>query len=52
MAEKTSFTVDELIELYREFGSCDYIGERVTQVEHAVQAAIAAKSDGYGPEEV
>ena len=45
-------TVDEIIALYREYGSLDYIGENVTQVEHAVQAANSAKSDGYGPEEV
>ena len=53
MVEQTSIsTVDEIIALYREYGSRDYIGESVTQVEHAIQATNAAKSDGYGPEEV
>ena len=53
MVEQTSIsTVEEIIALYREYGSRDYIGESVTQVEHAIQAANAAKSDGYGPEEV
>ncbi|NP_001171807.1 HD phosphohydrolase-like [Saccoglossus kowalevskii] len=44
-------TTDEVFALYRKHGDVDYIGEPVTQSEHAVQCAMLANKDGY-PEEV
>jgi 2-amino-1-hydroxyethylphosphonate dioxygenase (glycine-forming) len=35
--------VDEIENLYKEYGQSDYIGERVTQLEHALQTAALAE---------
>lgn len=37
--------VTEVFDLYRQFGSSDYIGEQVTQLEHAIQCAEQAASE-------
>ena len=36
--------------LYRELGSSDYIGEAVTQTQHALQAARQAQLEGHDNE--
>ena len=45
-------TIDDIINLYQEFGNSDYIGEEVTQVEHAVQGALLAQQEGYDNETI
>ena len=42
--------VDEIMNLYKNFGGDDYIGEPVTQLEHMVQCAQFAEAEGYGEE--
>ena len=37
--------IDEIKELFQKYGSNDYIGEKITQLEHAVQAGILALND-------
>ena len=41
---------DEIIELYEKHGSNEYAGEKVSQLEHMVQAAQLAKQSGYDDE--
>ena len=36
-------TVEQIFGLYRKHGSQDYIGEEVTQTQHAVQCAMIAE---------
>lgn len=38
--------VNKIFNYYEEFGSKDYIGEEVTQVEHMVQAAMLSEMNG------
>lgn len=38
--------VNEVIELYEKYGSRDYIKENITQIEHAIQAAMSAEENG------
>ena len=38
-------TVNKIFSYYEEFGSKDYIGEEVTQIEHMVQAAMLAEEN-------
>ncbi len=45
-------TVDDIINLYEELGNSDYIGEEVTQKEHAIQAALLAKEEGFDDEAI
>lgn len=40
----------DIIELYKKHGSNEYAGEKVTQLEHMVQAAALAKQGGYDDE--
>jgi len=40
----------EIITVFKDFGNKDYIGEKITQIEHAIQAAMLAEKDGYGDE--
>ncbi len=47
---KAKKTAAEIIELYKNFGSNEYAGEKVTQLEHMVQAATLAKQGGYDDE--
>jgi phosphonate degradation associated HDIG domain protein len=42
--------VEELIELFAERGGSQYGGEAVTQLEHALQAALLAEQDGASDE--
>jgi phosphonate degradation associated HDIG domain protein len=41
---------DEIIQLYKNHGSEEYAGEKVTQLEHMVQAASLAAQEGYDEE--
>lgn len=41
---------DRIIELYRSFGSEDYIGEPVSQIEHMCQCAQMAEQSGFDEE--
>lgn len=38
-------SIKEVFELYNIFGNANYIGENISQLEHATQAAIAAQRD-------
>lgn len=49
-ASKTLKIADDIIELYKKHGSNEYAGEKVTQLEHMVQAAALAKQGGYDEE--
>jgi len=42
--------VNEIFELYTEYGNADYIGEPVSQLEHMCQAAELAEEEGYEEE--
>ena len=48
MAEQAT---KEVFDLFRKYGSRDYIGEPVSQQEHMTQCAMLAEKDGY-PDEV
>jgi phosphonate degradation associated HDIG domain protein len=50
--ERVAAIVDEVFELYQEFGSSDYIGEPVSQIEHMCQAAELARAEGHDEEVV
>lgn len=43
-------TADSVIDLYRQFGDQDYIGEPVSQLEHMCQCAGLAEMEGYDEE--
>lgn len=45
-------TIDEVFHLYQEFGSADYIGEPVSQIEHMSQSAQLALESGADDEVV
>ena len=36
--------------LYNKYGSSDYIGENVSQLEHATQCAMLAEAQEFPPE--
>ncbi|XWV26374.1 putative HD phosphohydrolase [Tupanvirus soda lake] len=38
--------INEIISLYEKYGSSDYIGENISQIEHMVQAAMLAEETG------
>jgi 2-amino-1-hydroxyethylphosphonate dioxygenase (glycine-forming) len=46
------FTVEQIFELYKDFGSHEYAGEKVTQLEHMCQAAQLAAAEGFDDEVV
>ena len=50
MQKKNREIVRELLGLYHELGSSDYIGEAVTQTQHALQAARQAQLEGHDNE--
>jgi 2-amino-1-hydroxyethylphosphonate dioxygenase (glycine-forming) len=50
-AEATSIA-DAIIDLYQRYGGENYSGEKVTQLEHMVQAAQLAQEQGYDEEVV
>ena len=37
--------LENIFKLYKEFGKYDYIGEKISQVEHMIQAAMLAEKD-------
>ena len=41
---------DEIFSLYEQHGGAEYAGEKITQLEHMVQAAELAEEQGYGEE--
>lgn len=41
---------NEIIQLYEQYGGSEYAGEKVTQLEHMVQAARLAEQEGYEEE--
>ncbi|OQP44575.1 phosphohydrolase [Niastella yeongjuensis] len=41
---------NEIIQLYKQYGGSEYAGEKVTQLEHMVQAARLAEKEGYEEE--
>src|SRR6185437_4187777 len=41
--------VDEIFEVFREYGSGAYLGEPVSMTEHMLQSAYAAEQDGAPP---
>ncbi len=43
-------TADEIIALYRKHGGAEYAGEKVSQLEHMIQAASLAEQKGYEEE--
>ncbi|XP_013387539.1 uncharacterized protein LOC106156700 [Lingula anatina] len=43
----TAAQVTTLFSLYRDYGECDYLGESVTQVQHAIQCAMQAENEGF-----
>ena len=45
-------TLQEVFSLYEKFGSADYIGEPVSQIEHMSQAAQLAMKEGFDDEVV
>jgi phosphonate degradation associated HDIG domain protein len=42
--------VDEIFRVYREYGSEQYLGERVSMTEHMLQSAYAAEQDAAPPQ--
>ncbi|MFM1876665.1 MAG: hypothetical protein RL266_2402 [Bacteroidota bacterium] len=51
MAEVSIETaVNEVFELFEKHGNADYIGEAISQLEHACQAAQLAESEGFDNE--
>ena len=44
--------IEPIIELFEKYGSHDYIGEDVSQIEHMVQAAMLAEEDNQSVEVV
>jgi len=44
--------VNEVTYLYETFGNADYIGENISQIEHALQAGLIAEKKGYDSEVV
>jgi phosphonate degradation associated HDIG domain protein len=50
--EKAVQVADTIINLYRQHGGSEYAGEKVSQLEHMVQAAQLAESGGFDEEVV
>lgn len=50
--KKPSEIIDEVFELYAKYGSTDYIGEPVSQIEHMSQSAQLAINEGFDDEVV
>ena len=50
--ENSRATVANLFALYEQYGHDDYIGERVSQLQHMWQAAALAEAEGHGEEVV
>lgn len=52
MNPKIEAAVNETFGLFDKYGRADYIGEKISQIEHAYQAAQAAEKDGWDDEVV
>ena len=52
LKEQARKIVDEIFSLYEQYGSEDYIGEPVSQIEHMCQAAQLAAASGHDDEVV
>ena len=50
--DQIAAVVDKIFNLYESFGSSDYIGEPVSQIEHMCQAAELARTEGHDDEVV
>lgn len=50
MAKENKLIVDGIFALYEKFGSADYIGEPVSQIEHMSQSAQLAMKEGFDDE--
>jgi 2-amino-1-hydroxyethylphosphonate dioxygenase (glycine-forming) len=48
--EKAIRTADEIMTMYRQHGGSEYAGEKVSQLEHMVQAAQLAEEKGFDEE--
>ncbi len=48
----TNWVVEKVFRLYEEYGSADYIGEPVSQLEHMAQAAQLAMQENFDDEVV
>ncbi|HEV3325991.1 MAG TPA: HD domain-containing protein [Puia sp.] len=48
--EQAQEIADEIMNLYEEHGGAEYAGEKVSQLEHMVQAAQLAEAQGYDEE--
>src|SRR5450755_957811 len=48
--EKANLITDEIISMYEKHGGSEYAGEKVSQMEHMVQAAQLAEEKGYDEE--
>lgn len=42
--------IDEIFDLYEKYGSQNYIGEEITQIEHMIQSAMIAESESNDTE--
>ncbi|GAC1417001.1 MAG: HD domain-containing protein [Flavisolibacter sp.] len=51
-SDQATKSVEEIFSLYEKYGSEDYIGEPVSQLEHMSQAAERARAAGYDDEVV
>ena len=49
---RTEQIVDELFSLYEQYGNADYIGEKISQLEHMCQAAMLAEREGFDDETI
>ncbi|KAK3854615.1 hypothetical protein Pcinc_036747 [Petrolisthes cinctipes] len=45
--DEVDAAVSQVFGLYEDFGEADYLGEAVTQVQHALQAAHLAEEEGF-----
>lgn len=50
--EQAEKITDEIMSLYEEYGGAEYAGEKVSQLEHMVQAAQLAEAQGFDEEVV
>ena len=50
MQEPLQESVNEIFELFEKYGNADYIGEAISQIEHAAQAAELAEEEGFDEE--
>jgi 2-amino-1-hydroxyethylphosphonate dioxygenase (glycine-forming) len=50
MQSKIDESIADVFRLYEKFGSADYIGEPVSQIEHMSQAAQLAMAEGFDDE--